>query len=39
MKNMFKKFTTSILFCLFAIVSVYAAEKGTPGEARKMVVK
>jgi cytochrome c len=34
---MFKNFMISILICLFAAGSIYAAEKGTPEEAKKMV--
>jgi signal transduction histidine kinase len=37
MKDMFKNFMISILICLFAFGSVYAAEKGTPEEAKKLV--
>jgi cytochrome c len=37
MKGMFKKFIVSILICLFAMASVYAAQKATPEEAKKMV--
>jgi len=34
---MVKKFVMSFFICLFAIASIYAAQKATPEEAKKMV--